>query len=133
MYRTARNLTLHAAWVLMLCAFPGLGSSSATLAAAPDTEVTVIQCEVTLDPGVVRPGDRPVTVVARLSEEVGQIGEVSVENRSGIGVAEVEQVDLPVVRLTLDTSEAQEGAWQVTLTGEGGQCTGRLRVESPGR
>lgn len=100
-------------------------------AAAPDgePEAVLAECELTLRPAEVPQGPEAPVVRATLSEEIGEIRGVSVQERSQVQVEEVEAPSPNVLVITLRTEEAEAGQWTVTVEGENGQCTGRLTVQ----
>lgn len=114
--------------VLAILAAAGVGAGPTHLAAEPGDVTDMDDCRAGLRPEEVRPAEEPVTVIARLSEDLGRVNEVEIEERSRVEILRVQPISHPVLRLTLDTSEAARGEWEVTFTAEAGACAGRLRV-----
>ena len=115
---------------LLLLALPLVGTGSSQVVLASPVEAFPGECELELRPAEVPRGDVRVTVVARLSEDIGEVTGATAQDRSGVEVAAAQPGPDRHVRLTLNTTEANEGEWQVTVSGEQGECSGQLRVGS---
>ena len=128
MFRWDHPFTKGTAGLLVILALNGPADLPA---AAPDggPEAVLTECELTLRPAEVPQGPEAPVVRATLSEEIGEIQEVSVQERSQVQVEQVEAPSPNVLVITLDTEEAEAGQWTVTVEGEDGQCTGRLTVQ----
>lgn len=103
-------------------------ANAATLerpAAAPASE-----CELTAQAESVPV--RPDSVVLRMvySEPIGEELVAQLEEDSGVRVVKVEQESTEplTLKLTLNTSEAKAGEWTISVKGEQGECTGKLKV-----
>ena len=100
-------------------------------AVAPDGEQEpgLTECEITLRPAELPRGPEPPVVRATLSEDIGEIRGVSVEERSRVEVVQMEAPSPNVLVINLRTEEAEAGEWTVTVEGENGECTGRLTIQ----
>jgi hypothetical protein len=108
------------------------GSMALAVAGAPD-EPPVLdpaeECTVAVAPAVVMAQTEPVEVQAQLSGLAGRVVSVTVEAGSGLYVVGFDPTDEATVSVTLDTSDAVEGAWQLVFVGEENSCTGVIEVE----
>jgi len=132
MWSTKRSLATGAGAVLAVLAFTVPTDLPANaLEAAPDAELNTVpsECELTLRPAEIQRVPDAVPVRITLSEEIGEIQGVSLDERSRVKVEQVETPSPAALVLTLLTEEAQEGEWTVTVSGEDGECTGTLTVE----
>jgi hypothetical protein len=124
---TTRNLGKGAVALLAVLA---VTAPTHLPADAPEPEPTVVitQCELTIRPAEVQRVPEPVPLQVALSEEIGTIEDVSVQERSRVGVEAVETPSPAAVVVTIRTENAQEGEWTVTVTGTDGECSGTLTV-----
>jgi len=104
----------------------------AAAAATPGRTVVVppSDCEITVDAESVPV--RPDSVVLRLvySEAIGEELVAQLEEESGVKVVKVERESTEplAVKVTLNTSEAKAGEWNISLKGETGECRGKVKV-----
>jgi hypothetical protein len=70
----------------------------------------------------------PVVVNASLSEAIGDSVTASFPAESKVSVVKVDGAGGNAVELTLNTSGAVAGDWQLSLTGSKGTCTGQVKV-----
>ncbi len=94
--------------------------------------VPALDCELTVQAESVPV--RPDSVVLRLvySEPIGDELVAQLEEESGVKVVKVERESAEplTVKVTLNTSEAKTGEWNISLKGEGGECKGKVKVAS---
>jgi hypothetical protein len=111
-----------------------LGVAFAAFAATPDRPVVVpaLDCELTVQAESVPV--RPDSVVLRMiySEPIGDELVAQLEEESGVKVVKVERESTEplAVKVTLDTSQAKAGEWNISLKGEGGECKGTVKVDA---
>jgi hypothetical protein len=131
MWNEKHLIAKGAAALLILLALMGTTELPA-LTPGTQAQPASLECELTLSPAELEKAPRPVVVRASLSEEIGPIQRVVVEDRSGV---EVEGLEIPSPRaivITLKTEEAQAGEWTVTAQAEEASCTGKFTVPAPG-
>jgi len=130
MSRVNRRTVPVAVFTLALLALPLMGTSSSQAVLASPVEAFFGECELELRPAELPRGEVRVTVVAQLSEDIGEITGAAAQDRSGVEVAAAQPGPDRQVRLTLNTTEANEGEWQLTVSSEQGECSGQFRVGS---
>src|SRR5690606_11475306 len=103
-------------------------TNAATTDRAPVAPLS--ECEITVEAESVPV--RPDSVVLRMvySEPIGEELVAQLEEDSGVRVVKVEQESTEplTLKLTLNTSEAKAGEWTISVKGEQGECTGKLKV-----
>lgn len=106
-------------------------TNAATTDRAPVAPLS--ECEITVEAESVPV--RPDSVVLRLvySEPIGEELVAQLEEESGVRVVKVERESTEplAVRVTLNTSEAKAGEWNISLKGENGECRGKVKVAAP--
>jgi hypothetical protein len=117
-------------WVmgLMLVPVPGLIPADAAEARQKVVGVANPQCTMALWPVPIPRGEPRVTVVAQLSEDIGELQRVTPHAESGVEVSTARSAPGNRLRLTLNTTEARDGEWTITALGETGECIGELEV-----
>jgi len=109
-----------------------LGVVVAATAATPDRPpvVPALDCDLTVEAESVPV--RPDSVVLRMvySEPIGEELVAQLQEESGVKVVKVERESTEplAVKVTLDTSQAKAGEWDISLKGEGGECKGKVKV-----
>jgi hypothetical protein len=127
MFRWTNPLTRGAVGLLALFAL--IGATEPPVAAPDgDPDAAFSECELTLRPSEVPSGPENPVVRAALSEEIGEISKVAVQERSGVEVEQVERPGPAALIITLRTEDAEEGEWTVTAEGANGACTGQITV-----
>lgn len=106
---------------------------AAGLEANPVEPVGDPECRLVIDAEIVTIGSEPVTLRAETTEDIGEPTAAMVEEESGAEVVSVAADEAENgVRITLDTSEAQPGAWELTLRANGGECRGDVLIVDDG-
>ena len=95
-----------------------------------DEPSTPNRCELQISQPVQAGGDS-TTVSASMSESIGQLTSAEVESASGVRVVSVKPNGNPptAAEVTLNTSQAKEGEWTLTLRGQESECSGTLTVQ----
>lgn len=118
----------------------------AALAVVP-VDVAAQECEAQLTPSTVPAGEAAVEVTAQLSESVGAVvgveeadGQVSTALPTDVPRTEMAAEEEPEaiqmsedgqnVTVWLNTSQAEEGTYEVSFVGDMGTCTAELTVGS---
>ncbi|MGH7445781.1 MAG: hypothetical protein ACREKM_12930, partial [Longimicrobiales bacterium] len=85
-------------------------------------------CVVAIEAASVPVNAEPVTIKAAYSQDLGETITAQVPEESGIKVVSAEaDAELPMtLNLTLDTSAAAAGEWELALIGDAGSCAGTL-------
>lgn len=89
------------------------------------------ECVVTIDAEALPISAEPIAVKAKYTESVGEQVAAVFPEESGVEVVSLTHEgddEGQAVRLTLNTSEAQAGEWQLTLRGDEGECRGTVLV-----
>lgn len=89
----------------------------------------VLACSVKLanDSVPVRP--TPVAVRASLTEAIGDSVSATLDQESKASIVSVGKADAPnALELTLNTSQAVPGEWNLSLKGTSGECTGKVKI-----
>lgn len=92
------------------------------------------QCDAEFQPSKVTVQQKTVTVAAALSEQVKSVKEIAPAGESGLVVESFQHrkpSQQPDVVIRLDTSDANAGEWDVTISGESVTCEGTLTVRRP--
>lgn len=99
-------------------------------APAPAPAPEVEACVVAIEAASVPVNAEPVTIKAAYSQDLGETVTAKVPEESGIKVVSAEaDAELPMtLNLTLDTSAAAAGDWELALTGDAGACAGTIAV-----
>ena len=113
---------------LMVVAVPGLIPADAAEARQQAAGVANPRCTMELWPAPIPRGEARVTVVAQLSEDIGELQRVTPHAESGVEVATARSAPGNRLRLTLNTTEARDGEWTMTAHGENGECLGEFEV-----
>jgi hypothetical protein len=102
----------------------------ANLPAQAEDGVVISQCEIVVDAEALPRSAEPLMVEATYSEPIGEELTVVIPEESGIRLVAVEPdaENGQVLHLTLDTSEAAPGEWELAVRSDAGQCTGTLVV-----
>ena len=88
-----------------------------------------VRCTATFSPDTVAIQQEPVAVGYTVPDSIGTITSVTAAEDSGI---RVDSVDAESKMIHMNTSQANEGAWQLTLVeSEQRSCTGTLNVKRP--
>lgn len=101
-------------------------------------EAAVEECVARIQPEKVSVQAEPLQLSAVYSESIGKVLSALIEESSGIKVVEVEEVEptgdapnsAPIVRVSLDLSNAVAGEWTLSFQGEGGKCTAKVTVQA---
>ena len=97
-----------------------------TTAAVPAPAQT--QCAATFAPESVTVQETPVEVEYTLSAPIGTVADATTQDMSGLDVVGHDGAER---RISLDTSTAAEGEWEITFHGDDeATCTGRLTVRA---
>lgn len=93
-------------------------------------DVVRFECEVEVAGEALPRAEEPLVVEATYTEALGEELSAAVAEESGIRVVSVEaaEEESNTVLLTLDTSAAAPGSWDLALRGTAGECTGQLVV-----
>lgn len=88
------------------------------------------ECEVQTDLTSVPVSAEPVSLVAVYSEALGEEVSAAFAEESGVEVVSVEQdpEEELTLLLTLDTSEAEAGDWELALESDVGRCVAEVEV-----
>lgn len=99
-------------------------------APAPAPEPAAEACVVAIEAASIPVNAEPVTIKAAYSQELGETVTAKVPEESGIKVVSAEaDAELPMtLNLTLDTSAATAGEWELALAGDAGSCAGTIAV-----
>jgi hypothetical protein len=98
-----------------------------TAAFAPAPSVTLPEACTATVTNAVPVQSTPVVINASLSEAIGDTVTASFPAESKVSVVRVEGTG-NAVELTLNTSGAVAGDWQLSLRGSKGSCTGQVKV-----
>lgn len=113
-----------------------LGTAIPDMHAAPVTSTVELNaCTATVkDPVAVAAA--PVTIVAALSETIGDSLSASFPTESSVEVVKLAPAGAPAagdashsIELTLNTSKAKPGEWPLSLKGTRGECSGKIKVK----
>ncbi|MGH7501772.1 MAG: hypothetical protein ACREL7_08445 [Longimicrobiales bacterium] len=111
-----------------LALFGGAGLVALTMVRAQPASADLPQCAATLTPDSVSIGAEPVSVGYSLSEQIGVVGGISVDEGSGLQVASFNPDEST---LELNTSSGIPGSWQVSFAGEEEKtCSGTVHVKA---
>jgi hypothetical protein len=90
----------------------------------------VPECQVQTDLTEVPVSAEPVSIVAVYEDELGEEIAVAFAEESGVEIVSIEQdPDNPLLlMLTLDTSGAASGDWELVIEGETARCVGEIEV-----
>ena len=103
-----------------------LAAPASTLASPQDTAQA--SCKATISSETVSEGDSEAEVSVDLSQAVGAVESARIDPASGVHVTAIEAEDSTHLVLHLDLTAASEGAWEITLVGEAGICSGSLEI-----
>lgn len=97
---------------------------------APQPEETPEACAIVVEAASVPVNAEPVTVKAAFSQALGENVQAEIPAESGIKVITAEaDTEAPLtLKLTLDTSAATAGDWELALRGDEGSCAGTIAV-----
>ena len=113
-----------------LTLFGGVGMLALSMIRAEPASAD-LQCTATLSPDTVAVGAEPVTAGYTLSEQIGTVGSVTVDEGSGLRVTSFNPDEST---LQLNTNSGIPGSWQVRFTGEAEQtCIGTITVKAGAR
>jgi hypothetical protein len=111
--------------------FGGAGLLAVSMVRATPASADLAQCAATLSPDTVSVGAEPATVGYTLSEQIGKVGAITVDEGSGLRVATFNPDEST---LQLNTNSGVPGSWQVRFAGEAEQtCTGTINVKAGAR
>jgi hypothetical protein len=103
------------------------GLIALSIARAQPVSAHLQQCAATLSPDTVTVGAQSVGVSYALSEQIGKVGVITVDEGSGLTVVSF-NADESVMQL--NTNSGVPGSWEVRFAGEAEKtCTGRLAVK----
>jgi hypothetical protein len=88
------------------------------------------ECEVRTDLTAIPVSVDPVNLLAAHSDAVGEDVSAAFAEESGVEIVSIEQdPDNPLLlMLTLDTSGAASGDWELVIEGETARCVGEIEV-----
>jgi len=102
---------------------------SANGSVAPTTDAASAACTVTFNSDSVQVGGAPINLLASLTSAVGDSATASFQSGSMIRVVSVGPAGAAnALKLTINTSEAMPGSWNVSIKGSKGECTGKVKV-----
>lgn len=114
-----------------LALFGGAGLLALSMVRADPASAGLPQCAASLSPDTVSVGAEPATVGYALSEQIGKVGSITVDEGSGLRVVSFNP-DEAVMQL--NTNSGVPGSWQVRFAGEAEQtCTGTINVKAGAR
>lgn len=99
-----------------------------TLAGVPAQVAAEQDCSATLTPEVVSIAAGSAEITVMLSEGIGAVSGVDVDAESGLNVLGIEADDGQMLEVSIDTSAATAGSWELYVQGESGSCNGTLQV-----
>lgn len=86
-------------------------------------------CNITFNSDSVQVGGAPINLLASLTSAVGDSATASFQSGSMIRVVSIGPADAAnALKLTINTSEAMPGSWNVSIKGSKGECTGKVKV-----
>jgi hypothetical protein len=108
--------------------FGGAGLLAISIIPAQPASADLAQCAATLSPDTVAVGAQPVNVGFTLSEQIGKVSNITVDEGSGLRVTTFNP-DESVMQI--NANSGVPGSWQVRFAGEAEQtCTGTISVKT---
>jgi hypothetical protein len=105
--------------------------TATTLHARPSTPPETLDCTVTVDSTPLPVHSEPFVVQANYTEVIGDSVSASFQEESKITVLGARRMQGDAgksLHLMLNTAQAAAGEWTLTLKGEKGECSGKIKV-----